>query len=124
MESQMSDLTCQARAIVQVPAHEPWGPMAGLDPIQEYCVLAHELQECFPDAEPRHLDCMIAREMALYGGYSVNVITQAMGAASLHLAGGNVGNPQAYVERTVEEAMQQALTDHTAPGWAGEVSLR
>src|SRR4030095_3389385 len=100
MESQMSDPTCQARDTDQVPVHEPWGPMVGLDPIQEYRVLAHELQECFPDAEPLQLDCMIAREMALYGGYSANVITQAMGAASLHLAGGNVGDPQAYVERT------------------------
>jgi hypothetical protein len=115
----MSDPTCQARATAQVPAHEPWGPMVGLDPIQEYRVLAHELQECFPDAEPRQLDCMIAREMALYGGYSANVIIQAMGAASLHLAGGNVGDPQAYVERTVDEAMQQALTDGTVLGWEG-----
>ena len=115
----MSDPTCQARDTVQVPAHEPWGPMAGLDPIQEYRVLAHELQECFPDAEPRHLDCMIAREMALYGGYGANVITQAMGAASLYLAGGNVGDPQTYVERTVDEAMQRAWTDDTVLGWEG-----
>jgi hypothetical protein len=115
----MSDLTCQAHDTIQMPAHEPWGPMVGLDPVQEYRVLAHELQECFPDAEPRQLDCMIAREMALYGGYSANVIIQAMGAASLHLAGGNVGDPQAYVERTVDEAMQQALTDDTVLGWEG-----
>jgi hypothetical protein len=115
----MSDPTCQARNTVQVPAHEPWGPMVGLDPIQEYRVLAHELQECFPDAEPRQLDCMIAREMALYGGYSVDVVTQAMCAASLHLAGGNVGDPQAYVNRTVDEAMQQASSDDTVLGWEG-----
>ena len=115
----MSDPTCQARDTVQVPAHEPWGPMVGLDPIQEYRVLAYELQECFPDAEPRQLDCMIAREMALYGGYSVDVIAQAMCAASLHLAGGNVGDSQAYVERTVDEAMQQASTDDMVLGWEG-----
>src|SRR5215510_326246 len=115
----MSDPTCQARDTVQVPAPEPWGPMAGLDPIQEYRVLAHELQECFPDAEPQHLDCMIAREMALYGGYSVDVITRAMRAASLHLARGNVGDPQAYVDRTVDEAMQQASSDDTVLGWEG-----
>ena len=115
----MSDPTCQARDTVQVPVHEPWGPIVGLDPIQEYRVLAHELRECFPDAEPRQLDCMIAREMALYGGYSADVITQAIGAASLHLAGSNVGDPQAYVERTVDEAMQQALTDDTVLGWEG-----
>jgi RepB DNA-primase C-terminal helical domain len=115
----MSDFICQARATVQVPAHEPWGPMVGLDPIQEYRVLAHELQECFPDAEPRQLDCMIVCEMVLYGGYSADVVIQAMCAASLHLAGGNVGDPQAYVERTVDEAMQQALTDDTVLGWEG-----
>ena len=115
----MSDPTLQARNPIQAPAHEPWGPMVGLDPVQEYRVLAHELQECFPDAESRQLDCMIAREMALYGGYSADVIAQAMGAASLHLAGGHVDNPQAYVERTVDEAMQQALTDDTVLGWEG-----
>jgi len=93
--------------------------MVGLDPVQEYRVRAHHLQECFPEAEPRQLDCMIAREMALYGGHSVDVIAQAMGAASLHLASGSIGDPQAYVERTVAEAMQQALTDDTVLGWEG-----
>jgi hypothetical protein len=115
----MSDPTRQARDTVQVSAHEPWGPMVGLEPSQEYRVLAHELQECFPDAEPRQLDCMIAHEMALYGGHSADVIAQAMFAASLHLAGGNVGDPQTYVERTVDEAMQQASTDDTVLGWEG-----
>ena len=115
----MSDPTCQVRDTVQVPVHEPWGPMIGLDPIQEYRMLAYELQECFPDAAPRQLDCMIAREMAFYGGYSVDVIAQAMCAASLHLAGGSVGDPQAYVDRTVDEAMQQASTDDTVLGWEG-----
>ena len=115
----MRDLTCQAHDTSQMPAHEPWGPMVGLDPVQEYRVLAHELQECFPDANPRQLDCMIAREMALYGGYSVDVIAQAMAAASLHLASGSVGDPQAYVDRTVDEAMQQAWTDDAALGWEG-----
>jgi hypothetical protein len=62
----MSDPTCQARNAAQAPALEPWGPIVGLDPIQEYRVLAHELQECFPDAEPRQLDGMIARATALY----------------------------------------------------------
>jgi hypothetical protein len=93
--------------------------MAGLDPIQEYCVLAHELQECFPDADLQQLDGMIAREMALYGGHSADVIAQAMCAASLHLTGSHVGDPQAYVKRTVDEAMQQASTDATALGWGG-----
>jgi hypothetical protein len=116
-EESMSDNTSQEHDPVREPAHEPWEPIVGLDPIQEYRVLAHELQESFPDAEPRHLDCMIAREMALYGGYSVDVITQAMLAASLHLAGGNVSDPQDYVDRTVDEAMQQALTDDTVLCW-------
>ena len=115
----MSDPTCRAHDAVQAPAHEPWGPLVGLDPIQEYRVLAHQLQECFPDAEARHLDCMIAREMALYGGYGADVITQAMGVASLHLARGSIGDPQAYVERTVVEAMQQALSDDAVLGWEG-----
>jgi hypothetical protein len=115
----MRDPTSQARDPVLTPAHEPWGPIVGLDPVQEYRVLAHELQECFPDAEPRHLDCMIAREMALYGGHSVDVITQAMLVASVHLASGNVDDPQAYVDRTVDEAMQQEPSDDTVLGWEG-----
>ena len=113
----MSDNTSQEHDPVRAPAHEPWGPIVGLDPIQEYRVLAHELQESFPDAEPRHLDCMIAREMALYGGYSADVIAQAMLAASLHLAGSHVDDAQAYVERTVDEVMQQEPTDDTVLGW-------
>src|SRR5438128_8721795 len=117
MESKMSDPTFQARNTMQAPGHEPWGPMVGLDPVQEYRVLTHELQACFPDAEPRQLDCMIAREMALYGGYSVDVIAQAMLAASLHLAGSHVDDAQAYVERTVDEVMQQEPTDDTVLGW-------
>jgi hypothetical protein len=42
-----------------------------------------------------------------------------MCAASLSLAGGNVGGPQAYMERTVDEATQQAWTDDTVLGWEG-----
>ena len=119
MELQMRDPTCQAHDPIPVPAHAPWGPMVGLNPIQEYRVLAHELQECFPDVAPQQLDGMIAREMALYGGHSVDVIVQAMCAASLHLAGGNVGDPQAYVQRTVDAAIQQVGTDATVLGWEG-----
>ena len=40
----MRDPTCQAGDTVQVSAHGPWGPMAGLDPIQAYRVLAHALE--------------------------------------------------------------------------------
>ena len=113
----MSDNPSQERSPVHAPAQEPWGPMVGLDPVQEYRALAHGLQECFPDATPRHLDRMIAREMALYGGHSVEVITQAMLEASLHLAGGHVSDAQDYVDRTVDEAIQQAPTDDTVLGW-------
>ena len=113
----MSDNTSQEHDPVRQPAQEPWGPRVGLDPVQEYRALADELQESFPDAEPRHLDCMIAREMALYGGYSVAMITQAMLVASLHLASGHVDDPQDYVDHTVDAAMQQALTDDTILGW-------
>jgi len=115
----MSDLTPQACNPVPASVHEPWGPMAGLHPVQEYHLLAHELQESFPDAELQHLDWMIAREMALYGGYSADVITQAMLTASLHLASGHVDDPLAYVERTVDAAMQQGLTDDLPLGWEG-----
>ena len=38
----MSDNTSQEHDPVRAPAHEPWGPIVGLDPIQEYRVLAHE----------------------------------------------------------------------------------
>ena len=95
----MDDNTSQER----YPVHEPWGPMDGLDPVQEYRVLAHALQESCPDAPPRHLDRMIARDMALYGGYSVAVITQAMSAASLHLAGGHVGDATYHRELVAQE---------------------
>ena len=113
----MRDPASQEHASLQAPAHEPWGPLADLDPVQEYRVLARELQESFPDAKPQHLDCMIAREMALYGGYSAAVIIQAMLAASRYLTGGHMSDPQAYVEHTVAEALQQEPGAQTALGW-------
>jgi hypothetical protein len=112
----MNNNTFRQCSPVSEPASEPWGPLHGLDPRQEYGVLAHELQEAFPDAAPQHLDRMIAREMALYGGHSVEVITQAMLAASLHLAGGSIDDAQGYVKRTVDAALQQEA-DNTALGW-------
>ena len=108
----MSDTAPQAR----YPVHEPFGPLAGLTPVQEYRVLAHELRECFPDAEPQHLDRMVAKEMALYGGHSVAVITQAMLEASLHLTASSDRNAQDYVERTVGAALQEPVDD-TVLGW-------
>ena len=113
----MSDHLSQDPNRVRKLAHEPWGPRVGLDPIQEYRALAEELQEAFPDAEPQQLDGMIAREMALYGGHSVDVIAQALFAASLHLAGHHDDNAHDYVKRTVAEAMQQARADDTVLGW-------
>jgi hypothetical protein len=109
----MSDSAPQARYAIQAP----WGPLAGLAPVQEYRVLAHELQECFPGAEPRHLDRIIAREMALYGGHGVAVIAQAMLEASLHLSGSSGDNAQAYVERAMNAAMQPGAAGDTALGW-------
>ena len=46
----MSDNISQERSAVSAPVHAPWGALVGLNPVQEYGVLAHELQECFPDA--------------------------------------------------------------------------
>ena len=99
-------------------APEPWGPLGGLNPVQEYHVLARELQECFPDAAPQHLDRMVAREMALYGGYSPEVITQAMLEASVHLADSPVEDAQDYVDATMRTVLQQEDTDHTVLGWS------
>jgi hypothetical protein len=113
----MRDPAPQEHASFQAPAHEPWGPLPDLDPVQEYRVLAEELQESFPDAQPQHLDVMIAREMALYGGHSAAVITRAMLAASVYLTGSNPGDPQAYVEHRVAEALQQEPSPQTALGW-------
>jgi hypothetical protein len=109
----MSDHTSQER----YPVCEPWGPLEGLDPVQEYRLLADELQESFPDAPPQQLDCMIAQEMARYGGYSGPIIVQAMLEASLYLAHSLVGNTQDYVERTVDAAMRHHPTDSTTLAW-------
>jgi hypothetical protein len=95
----------------------PWGPLPGLDPVQEYRVLAHDLQESFPAAPAWHLDRMVVQEMALYGGHSVAVITQAMLQASLHLANSQQDNARDYIKRTICEVMQQEITDNTGLGW-------
>jgi hypothetical protein len=113
----MHNNTSQEQYPVSARAHEPWGPLAGLSPVQEYGVLAHELQECFPGTPPQHLDRMIAREMALYGGYSPEVIIQTMLEASPYLADGHIGDARNYVERTVDEAMQPESTADTVLGW-------
>jgi len=56
--------------------------------------------------------------MAHYGGYSPGAITQAMQEASVHLArhGGDV---QAYVARSMDEAMQEDPFGDTVLGWGG-----
>jgi hypothetical protein len=109
----MHDNTSQERDA----AYAAWGPLDGLDPVQEYRQLADELREAFPDATAQQLDRMIAQEMARYGGHSVAVITQAMLAASLHLADSQVDEAPAYVERTVALALQQEPDDAPALGW-------
>ena len=112
----MHDNSFQKRDPLSPRADEPWGP-GSLDPVQEYRALAHELQASFPDMETRHLDRMVAWEMAMYGGYSVETIQQAMGEASLHLAAGHVSDVHHYVTRTVDEAMQQGPSDDGVLGW-------
>jgi hypothetical protein len=99
------------------PAHEPWGPLPGRTPVEEYGLLADELQACYPEATAQQLDLLVAREMAGYGGHSVETITWAMSVASLALASGTVSNARDYVARTVAEAMQQEATDETVLGW-------
>ena len=95
----------------------PWGPVGQPDPIQEYRVLAHELEESYPDTEPCQLDLMIVCEMVDYGDYSVEAIAQAMRVASRALASGQIDDPDAYVARTVDEAMRQGPTQEGGLGW-------
>lgn len=107
----------QDHAPLHAQAAEPWRPLDGLDPVEEYRSLAVELHECYPDADAQHLDLLIAREMAVYSGHSAETITQAMWEASLYLARGNVSNTQDYVDRTVDEAMQAEPTQESGLGW-------
>jgi hypothetical protein len=94
-----------------------WGPRLHCDPVQEYQMLAHELHESFPGIDVQQLDRMIAREMALYGGYSAETIQHAMRQASCALAAGHVCDVDRYIARTVAEAMQPDPTDDLAFGW-------
>jgi hypothetical protein len=116
-EEPMSDHTSQEHHPMQEQARELWASLDGLDPVEEYRRLACELQEWYPDAEARHLDLLIAREMATYSGFSVEAITRAMLEASLALASDNISNAQDYVDRTVDEAMQENPTQGTGLGW-------
>jgi hypothetical protein len=88
------------------------------DPIQEYRALARELQDDAVETAAYHLDKQIAWIMAHYGGYSPIAITQAMRVASVHLAR-HGGDAQAYVERTMDEAMQEDPYGDTVLGWGG-----
>ncbi len=96
---------------------EPTGPRTNPDPVEAYRTLTRELQECYPDVEARHLDLLIAREMAAYDGYSVEAISQAMLEASLALASGTVSNVQDYVDCLVDEALQEDPTQDIGLGW-------
>ncbi len=113
----MRDHTSQERSSSWAQVWEPTEPGTNPDPVAEYRLLARELQECYPDAEARHLDLLIVREMAAYDGYSVDTIIQAMLEASLALASGNVSNAQSYVDYLVDEAMQEDPTQDTGLGW-------
>ena len=88
------------------------------DPVQEYRALARELQDDAGEMSASQLDKQIAWIMVNYGGYNPGVITQAMREASVHLArhGGDV---QAYVARTMDEAMQEDPFGDTVLGWGG-----
>jgi hypothetical protein len=88
------------------------------DPVQEYRALARGLQGDAGEMSASQLDKQIAWIMVNYGGYSPGVITQAMREASVHLArhGGDV---QAYVARTMDEAIQEDPFGDTVLGWGG-----
>jgi hypothetical protein len=86
------------------------------DPVQEYHALACELQADDLETSPHQLDKQIAWIMAHYDGYSPAAIAQAMREASVHLAHYG-GDAQAYVERTIDEAMQEDPYEGTALGW-------
>ena len=88
------------------------------DPVQEYRALARELQDAAVEMSASQLDKQIAWIMAHYDGYSSGAITQAMREASVHLArhGGDV---QAYVARSMDEAMQEDPFGDTVLGWGG-----
>ncbi len=113
----MRDHTSQERSPTPAQVWEPTGPRTNPDPVEEYRMLARELQECYPDAEARHLDLLIVREMAAYDGYSVDTIIQAMLEASLALASGTVSNVQDYVDCLVDEALQEDPTQDIGLGW-------
>jgi len=113
----MHDHLSQEHSSTFVQAWEPTGPRTNPDTVEEYRMLAQELKECYPDTEARHLDLLIAREMAVYDGYSVEAIIQAMLEASLALASGNVSNAQSYVDCLVDEALQEDPTQDTGLGW-------
>ena len=103
----------------QPPALEAWGPLPGLDPVQEYRVLAQELQACFPKASPQQLDCMIVHEMLSYGGHSRAVVMQAMLQASLSLTAQTQQEAQQYVQDLLTQALEHEVSDKAILGWEG-----
>ena len=113
----MHDHLSQEHSPTPAPVWEPTGSETTPDPVAEYRLLACELQECYPDADARHLDLLIAREMAAYAGYSGEAIRQALRVASLALASGTISNAQDYVDGTVDEALQEDPTQDIGLGW-------
>ena len=100
----------------QVRVCAPAEPDVDPDPVHEYQSLVRELQEGVPDTAPHHLDKQVAWIMANYSGYTPAAIKQAMHKASIYLARYG-GDAQAYVERTVEEAMQKDVWEGKGLGW-------
>ena len=88
------------------------------DPVQAYRALARELQDDTMEMSAYQLDKQIAWIMAHYGGYSPGAITQAMREACVHLARHGC-DVQAYVARTMDEAMQEDPFGDTVLGWGG-----
>ena len=113
----MRDHTSQEHFPSWAQVWEPTEPGTHPDPVAEYRLLAHELQACYPDADARHLDLLIAREMAVDAGYDVEAIVHAMGEASLGLASGTISNAQDYVDCLVDEALQEDPTQDIGLGW-------
>jgi hypothetical protein len=112
----MGDHSSQKRYPTYAQACEPSGPGVHSNPIQEYHALARQLQEDAPDEAAHHLDTQVAWIMANYGGYTPAAIKQAMREASVHLAR-HGGDAQAYVDRTVEQAMQEDPYGDIVLGW-------
>ena len=112
----MHDHTSQDRSPTPAQVCEPSGAGANPDPVREYHEIACQLLEDSPEEAAHQLDKKIAWIMAHYSGYTLAAIKQAMREASVHLTR-HGGDAQAYVERTVDEAMHDDPFGETVLGW-------